>query len=280
MKAAVNVLIEKLKSVIKRNNIKEMLRESRWRMAAVVFGVICLMWFWAPLTLAGILNLGNVTGITLSLMLILYGIFMSKVHNQVRKMWSKRRGRVLLSTVGVLAIICASLVMVESCCMIGASIKPGTENATAIVLGCRVYGERASQSLRERLEAAYEYLVEHPEADCVVSGGKGDGEDISEAECMYRWLVEKGIEPSRIYKEDQSTSTEENIAFSKEVMEENGLFQKVVIISNEYHIFRAGMIADDHGLVWGAKAARTASWLFPTYYVRELYAILAEWILY
>ena len=280
MKAAVNVLIAKIKTVIKRSNIEEMLRESRWRMAAVVFGVICLLWFWAPLTLAGILNLGNVTGITLSLMLILYGIFMSKVHNQVRKMWSKRRGRVLLSTVGVLAIICASLVMVESCCMIGASIKPGTENATAIVLGCRVYGERASQSLRERLEAAYEYLVEHPEADCVVSGGQGDGEDISEAECMYRWLVEKGIEPSRIYKEDQSTSTEENIAFSKEVIEENGLFQKVVIISNEYHIFRAGMIADDHGLVWGAKAARTASWLFPTYYVRELYAILAEWILY
>ena len=210
MKAAVNVLIAKIKSVIKRSNIEEMLRESRWRMVSVVFGVICLMWFWAPLTLAGILNLGNVTGITLSLMLILYGIFMSKVHNQVRKMWSKRRGRVLLSTVGVLAIICASLVMVESCCMIGASIKRGTENATAIVLGCRVYGERASQSLRERLEAAYEYLVEHPEADCVVSGGKGDGEDISEAECMYRWLVEKGIDPSRIYKEDQSTSTEEN----------------------------------------------------------------------
>jgi uncharacterized SAM-binding protein YcdF (DUF218 family) len=161
--------------------------------------------------------------------------------------------------------------------MIGASIRPGTENATAIVLGCRVYGERASQSLRERLEAAYEYLVEHPAADCVVSGGQGDGEDISEAECMYRWLVEKGIDPSRIYKEDQSTSTEENIAFSKGVIEENGLFQKVVIISNEYHIFRAGMIADDQGLVWGAKAARTASWLFPTYYVRELYAILAEW---
>jgi uncharacterized SAM-binding protein YcdF (DUF218 family) len=122
--------------------------------------------------------------------------------------------------------------------------------------------------------------VEHPAADCVVSGGQGDGEDISEAECMYRWLVEKGIDPSRIYKEDQSTSTEENVAFSKEVIEENGLFQKVVIISNEYHIFRAGLIADDHGLVWGAKAARTASWLFPTYYVRELYAILAEWILY
>lgn len=280
MKVAANVLIEKLKTVIKRSNIEEMLRESRWRMAAVVFGVICLMWFWAPLALAGILNLGNVTGITLSLVLILYGIFMPKVHNLLRKMWSKRRGRVLLSTAGVLAIICASLVMVESCCMIGASIKPGTENATAIVLGCRVYGERASQSLRERLEAAYEYLVEHPEADCVVSGGQGDGEDISEAECMYRWLVEKGIDPSRIYKEDQSTSTEENIAFSKEVIEENGLFQKVVIISNEYHIFRAGMIADNHGLVWGAKAARTASWLFPTYYVRELYAILAEWILY
>ena len=57
-------------------------------------------------------------------------------------------------------------------------------------------------------------------------------------------------------------------------------FQKTVIVSNNYHLYRAGMIADELGIVWGGKPAETAAWLFPTYYVRELYAILAEWILY
>ena len=145
-------------------------------------------------------------------------------------------------------------------------------------MGCKVYGERASLSLLERLEAAYDYLEENPEADCVVSGGQGPDEVISEAECMYRWLVEKGIDPSRIYKEDKSTSTEENIAFSKDIIEENGLFQKVVVITSEYHTYRAGVIAENNNLVWGAHPGKTAIWLFPTYYVRELYAILAEWI--
>lgn len=250
------------------------------RVIGVFLGIICLLWFWAPLAVAGIINIGNVTGIILSLMLILYAIFTSAVHKMIQSLWNMRVFKISAAAVGVLVSICITLVVIESACMVGACVKPCAENATAVVLGCRVYGERASLSLVERLEAAYEYLTEHPEANCVVSGGQGPGEDISEAECMYRWLVDKGIDSSRIYKEDKSTSTEENIAFSKEVIRKNELIENIVIVTNEYHIYRAGMIADDKGLVWGAKPGHSAIWLFPTYYVRELYAILAEWILY
>lgn len=250
------------------------------RVAGIVFGVLCCIWFLAPYTVANILNIGNVTGIALSILLVLYAMFAPIINKGIVKLWKKRKAKIPMMMAGVLVVVCATLVVVESACMMGACAKAHTSNATAIVLGCRVYGERASLSLVERLEAAYDYLIENPEADCVVSGGQGPGEDISEAECMYRWLVDKGIEPARIYKEDKSTSTEENVAFSKEIIEENGLFQKVVIITNEYHIYRAGMIADENGFVWGAEPASTAVWLFPTYYVRELYAILAEWILY
>ncbi|MBQ8624757.1 MAG: YdcF family protein [Agathobacter sp.] len=248
------------------------------RIVGVVFGIICFMWFGAPYTAAGIWNIGNVTGIILSVLLVVYAVFAPLIHKWIVKLWSKRKAKLPMAITGGLVIICATLVVIETSCMVGACVKAHTSNATAIVLGCRVYGERASLSLVERLEAAYDYLIENPYADCVVSGGQGPGEDISEAECMYRWLVDKGIDSSRIYKEDKSTSTEENIAYSKEVIEENGLFQKVVIITNEYHIYRAGVIADKNGFVWGAEPASTAAWMFPTYYVRELYAILAEWI--
>lgn len=244
----------------------------------IILGVVFLLWFLAPYMIAGILNIGNITGIILSVLLIVYATFATVVHKWIKRLWSRRITKVPVAFVGGIGILCAILVVVESLCMIGASMKHGTDCSTAIVLGCRVYGERASLSMVERLEAAYDYLIEHPCADCVVSGGQGEGEDISEAECMYRWLVDKGIDPSRIYKEEQSTSTEENIAFSQKVIDENGLFQKVVIISNDYHLYRAGMIANDNGMVWGAKAGKTAGWLFPTFYVRELYAILVEWV--
>ncbi len=248
------------------------------RITGLIIGIVFFLWFLAPYMVAGILNIGNITGLIVSGMLILYTMFMPFVHRQIKKLRSRKTTKIPLSIVGSVAVLCTILVVVESICMMGAGMKQGTESATAIVLGCRVYGERASLSLVERLEAAYEYLIENPEADCVVSGGQGAGEDISEAECMYRWLVDKGIDPSRIYKEDLSTSTEENIAFSKEVINEHGLNCEVVIITNEYHVYRAGLIANDNGMIWGTKPGKTAAWLFPTFYVRELYAILAEWI--
>lgn len=248
------------------------------RIIGLAVGILCFIWFLIPCAAAGILNIGNMTGLVLSALLILYTVFMQRIHDGILKLWNKRKARFPMAAAGGIIALCAVLAVIETGCMVGASTKTYAPNATAIVLGCRVYGESASLSLAERLEAAYEYLIENPDADCVVSGGQGPGEDISEAECMYRWLVNRGIDGSRIYKEDKSTSTEENIAYAKEVIEENGLLQEVVIITNEYHVYRAGIIAEDNGLSWGAKPGKTAEWLFPTYYVRELYAILAEWI--
>lgn len=267
------------KNVEKRKGRKKMPRVMPlMRIAGVIFGIVCLVLFLLPFILIGRLNIGNITGIMISVMFIVYMAFMTRIHKWIAKMWMKRRAKLPMATAGIIAIIIATLAIIETGCIIGTCAKAPTSNATAIVLGCRVYGERASLSLLERLEAAYDYLIENPEADCIVSGGQGEDELISEAECMYRWLVEQGIEPSRIYKEDKSTSTEENIQFSKKIIEEEGLFQKVVIITSDYHCYRAGMIADDYGLVWGTKPGHTAIWLLPTYYVRELYAILAEWI--
>lgn len=106
----------------------------------------------------------------------------------------------------------------------------------------------------------------------------GDSENISEAEAMYRWLTDKGIDASRIYKEENSTNTDENIRFTKELIKEQGLNENITIITSEYHTYRAGIIAEKYDLNYGAAPGKTAIWLFPTFYVRELYAILAEWI--
>ena len=81
-----------------------------------------------------------------------------------------------------------------------------------------------------------------------------------------------------MYKEEASTTTRENLLFSKQLIEEQGLNSVVAIATSEYHEYRAGMIADALEIDWAAVPGRTAIWLFPTYYVRELYGILYEWI--
>ena len=259
--------------------MKRSLGSSRMlRIIGVIIGIIFSLWFLLPFVVAGILNIGNMTGLAVSVLFSTYMIFMPKIHGWIQNMWEKNGLRWLLTGCGLLVVGIALLVVIETACIIKANMKTPVENATAVVLGCRVYGERASMSLVERLEAAQKYLEENPEAVCVVSGGQGPGENISEAECMYRWLVARGIDGSRIYKEDKSTSTEENIAFSKEVIEENGLNENIAVITSEYHSYRATVIAEKHGLSYGTAPGQTAIWLFPTYYIRELYGILAEWI--
>lgn len=240
--------------------------------------VVGLCWFLVPLSLSVSINIGNATGIFVCLILGAYGIWMPKVNKLLTawrqhrvKRWFVRSGFVVL---GIIAV----LVLVETGCMISAACRTPGENSTLVVLGCRVYGERASLSMVERLEAAYEYLQENPETVCVLSGGKGDGENITEAECMYRYLVSKGIAADRLYKEEESVSTRENLKFSLELMEELGLPADITIATSEYHQYRAGLIAKELGITAGAVNGRTAWWLFPTYYIRELYGILYQWV--
>lgn len=249
------------------------------RFIGAVLGAIVFLWFLLPFLVAGILNIGNITGIILSMLFVIYMTFLPMIHGWIKGLWSKS-GWIKGVIRACFAIVAAILVLaiVETGFIIKANTKKPVENATAVVLGCRVYGERASLSLVERLEAAYTYLEENPESVCVVSGGQGEGEDISEAECMYRWLVDKGIAGERIYKEEKSTSTDENIAFSKEIIEQNGLNENIAIVTSDYHSYRAGIIAKENDMSFGTASGQTAIWLLPTYYVRELYAILAEWV--
>lgn len=248
------------------------------RFVGGVIALILLGLFLAPCFFSRVLNIGNLTGIVLSVLLLVYMIGMPWIHRGIAHLWTKRCWRIPLTIVGGFAALCAALAVVETLLIVGSCMKEPMGDATAVVLGCRVYGDHPSLSLANRLEAAYEYLTENPEADCIVTGGQGPDETMSEAECMYLWLVDKGIEPSRIYKEDRATSTEENIAFSKEIIEEEGLFPKIAVITSEYHTYRAGRIAGKNDMTWGAYPGHTEWWLLPTFYVRELYAILAEWL--
>lgn len=244
--------------------------------------VLCLLGIYSfllPFFYGRILNIGNGTGILVLLLLLVSGLFMPRIHVLFRKAWKKKIGKFMLTIAGGLIGLVILLAGIETGCMIHAANRTPAKDSTLVVLGCKTYGDRPSIMLATRLDAAYEYLMKHPEAVCVVSGGQGADEPISEGAFMYRYLVNKGIAPERIYPEVESTSTRENLLFSKAIIEKEGLNPRIAIVTNEYHEYRASMVAEALGMEHSAVSANTPWWLFPTYYVRELYGILYEWVL-
>ena len=150
------------------------------------------------------------------------------------------------------------------------------ESAYLVVLGAAVHGKVPSRSLRERLDAAYSYLTEHPDAVAIVSGGQGTGEEITEAQCMFDYLVSHGIDPDRVWMESEATNTLENLRFSLDIVEEkHGIRpEKIAIVSSEYHLHRSGIFAGWLDLEAELIPAKTE--VFPlrwNYYLREVFAV-------
>ena len=129
-----------------------------------------------------------------------------------------------------------------------------------VVLGAKVRSWGPSVSLWDRIYAAADYLNTHPEVIAVVSGGQGADEPETEAGCMYRELVNLGVEPERILVEDQAKSTWENIRFSLDLLEkETGARPaKLGVVSSEYHLFRASLFAKNAGVEFVGIPAKTS----------------------
>lgn len=156
-----------------------------------------------------------------------------------------------------------------------AKTETDTEADYIIVLGAGVNGTVPSLSLSNRLYAALDYLETHPHTVAVVSGGQGPGEDITEAQCMYDWLVDRGIDADRVIMEPQATSTEENLKFSKEIIDERtGSEVTIGIVSSEYHLYRAKLMAEKIGIDAIGIAGRTS---YPSlainYFIREAFGV-------
>ena len=265
------------------------------KLVLLAIGAVILNLFTATLA-RGISNIGNLTGVAFAIIFMVTILFWKYVKRLIIAGWKKRPVKILfvIATVGVVTIII--FIAIFSVCIYRGttdeemfsklpktsddSFSEDNREPVLIVLGCQVRGYSPSLMLTERLDAAYEYMIEHPEAVCIVSGGKGPGEKISEAKCMYDYLINKGISGDRIYKEDKSTTTAENLLFSREILEREGLGNDIAIVTNEFHEYRARRQAYTYGLSSIPVSAETAGWLFPTFYVRELYAIPGYFLKY
>ena len=143
-----------------------------------------------------------------------------------------------------------------------------------IVLGAHVEGTRLTKALLERTRRALQYMEENPETKAVLSGGKGNGESITEAQAMCNYLVEHGIDRERLILEEKSTSTTENLKFSLGLI---GLNHSVGIVTNNFHVFRGTAIGKKCGCreIYPIPS-RYRSWRLLIYIPREILAIIKD----
>ncbi len=248
------------------------------RVCLAFLGIVLFVQCLLPLLLRRIINIGNSTGMILGVLLFIYAVFMRMINSFISSVWKNGFGRIVLCIFALALAAGCIVVIIESTLMYKAAKKTPPADATVIVLGCKVYGDRPSIMLQRRLDAAYDYLKANPGSLCIVSGGQGADEPVSEADCMYAYLLEKGISADRLYKEARSTSTRENLLFSEEIIRAEKMNTTIALVTNEFHEYRASLVARDLGLENYSIPGATPAWLFPTYYLRELYGIMYEWV--
>lgn len=221
---------------------------------------------------------GNAVGMVMSGFLTLVFLFPNKTGDIACRLWENGAGRVLLIIFAALAVVSVITAVIISAAMIRAMDRRPEKPANVIILGCRVKENGPSLMLDKRIEAAYEYLSENPDVICIASGGRGDDEPISEAECISQGLIRRGISPDRIILEDKSVNTYENIRNSLAILDSIGAQRRAVIVTSEFHQLRASMISEKQGLESYSVSSRTYPPLLPSYWIREWFAAAYEWV--
>ena len=145
-------------------------------------------------------------------------------------------------------------------------------NEYAIILGAKVNGEKPSLTLRYRLEEALAYAESHPDVKFILSGGQGPDEDIAEGEAMRRFLTGYGVQEEMLLLETESTSTYENILYSKKLLPED--VYEITIITSDFHLARARKIAENLNLQTDALPAKTPQSVEAKHHIRERLALI------
>ncbi|MFF9479287.1 YdcF family protein [Streptomyces sp. NPDC014733] len=151
-----------------------------------------------------------------------------------------------------------------------------------VVLGSGLIGgERVPPLLASRLRKGLEIHDAQvarggPAPVLLTSGGQGPDEKLPEAEAMARWLVEQGAPDAHVQEENRSRTTDENLRFSHEIMTAGKSDYRCVVVTNNFHAFRAAMTARQSGVAGQVLGSPTAKYFWPSATLREFVAVFWE----
>lgn len=247
------------------------------RIAPVLFvcGTLCLLDFGLMFATGTTLHAGTAALVFIGAFFIFFGFRWSAGKPPLLKSRILSRGLAFC-----LVLLLLSFAAVETLIWTSAGDESGRETDYVILLGAGLQGDRISATFQNRLDRCAEYLVKYPDAKVVVSGGQGIGETITEAEAMKAYLVSAGIPEDRILKEERATSTYENLAYSKAILDGIGGAQDytALIVTNDFHLYRAKILSSRLGLAAYGMPARTWWGAYPGNSIREYLAVVKSWL--
>ena len=219
-------------------------------------------------------NFGTVITLALGLVFLVCGIWFHEINQKTRTgafKWIK-----YIVVTGMTLYTC----LIVFIAIYGYSDNAVYDEEAVVVLGAGIRGETVSPLLANRLDEAAEYYNKNSNTVIVVSGGQGMQESITEALAMERYLINKGVDKDKIVKEERATSTYENFVYSKAILDD--MFDesyKIVLVTNHFHIYRAGQIAKIAGLESTHIHAGTVWYTLPVNYIRESLAVIKMWLI-
>lgn len=251
-------------------------------LALAIFGMISLiiLLYWNSLIVLKRegRSLGNLLTLILAIalsMLLLYNAFIiNKIPEYLVYLFA-----ILPFSLGYFAIVFLNFATIS---MIYQFNRPKLKQDFIIVLGAGLLnGEKVTPLLSRRIDTALNFYQRqkqktgHP-LKIIFSGGQGPDEKVSEAFAMKQYALEQGIPEEDLLLEDLSTSTQTNMAFSKQIIDSYNIDHvKVIFSSNNYHIFRAAIFARQNQLRADGIGAKTALYYLPNAFLREFIAIVA-----
>lgn len=161
--------------------------------------------------------------------------------------------------------------------------RPRLRQDYIIVLGAGLLnGDEVSPLLGQRIKRGLAFYqkqqrrTKHP-AVMIFSGGQGGDETVPEGQAMLDYAISQGLPAADGLAETKSTTTLENMQFSKRLIDQGGVQNpQTIFVTNNYHTFRAGMFAKQAGLKADGIGARTAHFFLPDAIIREYIAIFAR----
>ena len=188
------------------------------------------------------LNFGSIMTLLLGLLFLFVGCLWEKVCELTRHgiwKWVKY---------AVVFLFCLEFAFIAFLVGFGNTSSVDYTEDAVIVLGAGIRGDQVTQVLQFRLDSAVEYHRKNPNALIVVTGGMGLQETVTEAYAMEQYLLRRGIPQEKILKEEQATSTQENMKFSKTLLD--AYYKRdysVVVITNNFHLYRGVQYAKQAG---------------------------------
>lgn len=150
----------------------------------------------------------------------------------------------------------------------------GRSYDTVVVLGAALRKDGTpTPLLANRVKKGIACWKSQPAAKLLMSGGQGSDEACPESHAMRGYALSQGVPADAVLAEDRSTNTQENLAFSEELRKKEGLSGRMLVVSDDYHVFRALLISRQLGIPADGAGSKVRLYF-------SLNALVREWVAY